>query len=427
MDEPFRRVLVEVRDHRAGALHGRVHRGVVRPQPLLEERRQVRAVHQVVVDGRVGQVAHEIDLPVEDRLQLLEADDKGAVKARVFMQRRRHVHRVGLSRRIEQVAQLAVERHANLVRHSESEHRDVGPLEPLGAQDRARAEHLLDIRASTTEVQVQLAVADADASGGRQQALFDWRAVKGVHEQLELPRMRLAPHVQIRCVRLGELRHLQRQERPPVAAEFDRTDADDRHLEMPRQNGVELGDAAGPRVQMVSADAIDHGLLKGPPSSDINGRPLILHELRRGGRSVRPRRRQVFLGKHARERSSRETDEGDAFETSPSLGQFPSKFNESTVEAALREGGLLTITNHIDHVEHGVADIRRTIVQMFILLRLEPSPKIAFREHLRQGKGLPGSAIARELADEAIVRSRDIPEVNRIDGEGRHARENSQP
>ena len=159
VDEAGRRMLVEVRDHRAAALHRRIHGRVVRAQSLVEERRQERAVDEMVEDGRVGQVPHEIDLTVEKRLQLLEADDERAVEARVLVQRGRHVHGVGLARRLEQIAETPVQRHADLVRHAEGEDRHLGSLETLRVEQRAGAEQLDDVRARGSEVVRQLAIA----------------------------------------------------------------------------------------------------------------------------------------------------------------------------------------------------------------------------------------------------------------------------
>ena len=82
------RVLVEIGDHRTTTFQRRVHGGVVGAQSLLEERREERAVDQVVEHRRIGQVSHEIDLTVEQRLQLLEAHHERSVEARVLMQRR---------------------------------------------------------------------------------------------------------------------------------------------------------------------------------------------------------------------------------------------------------------------------------------------------------------------------------------------------
>ena len=181
-------------------LHRRVDGGVVRAQPLLEERREERAVHQVVEDGRVGQVAHEVDLPVEDRLQLLEPHDERAVEAGVLVQRRRDVDRIALAGGVEQIAQPAVERHADLVRHAEGEHRQLGPLEALRVEDRARAEQLLDVRAQRLQLREELAVAAVDPRRRGDQPLLDLGAVERVQKQLELARPRTGPQVEIRRI-----------------------------------------------------------------------------------------------------------------------------------------------------------------------------------------------------------------------------------
>ena len=57
--ESVRRVLVKIGNHRAADFHRRVHRGVVRAQPLFEKRGEEGAVDEMVEDGGVGQVSHE--------------------------------------------------------------------------------------------------------------------------------------------------------------------------------------------------------------------------------------------------------------------------------------------------------------------------------------------------------------------------------
>ena len=145
-------MLVEVCDDRAPAFHRRVHAGVVRAQPLFEERRKERAVHELIEHRGVGQIPHEVNLPVENCLQLLEPHHERVVEARVLVQRSRDVHRVGLSRSFEQIAEPAVERNANLVSHPEGEHGQLGPLETLGIQQRPGTEQLDDIRTNGHEL-----------------------------------------------------------------------------------------------------------------------------------------------------------------------------------------------------------------------------------------------------------------------------------
>ena len=48
VNEPFRRVLVEVRDNSTAALHRGIHARVVRAHALLEEGGEKRAVHEVI-------------------------------------------------------------------------------------------------------------------------------------------------------------------------------------------------------------------------------------------------------------------------------------------------------------------------------------------------------------------------------------------
>ena len=62
----------------------------------------------------------------------------------------------------------------------------------------------------------------------------------------------------VRDVALAELRKLDRQEGPLEAAQFDGPDADDLDIEMFGQDRVEFRDAAGPRVEVVPGNAIDH-------------------------------------------------------------------------------------------------------------------------------------------------------------------------
>ena len=221
--------------------------------------RNVQSI-KVVVDRRVGQVAHEVDLPVEDRLQLLEADDERAVEARVLVQRRRHVDRVALARRLQQVAQAAVERHADLVRHAEREHRQVGLLEPLRVQD-ACPGRTAPGRPGATGCKLTRTARRCRSRPARPPASSRCSIggpVEGVQEQLELPLVRLAQASSVGRVRGGELRHLERQQRHPVVAELDGADSDDRHLEVLGKNRVELGDPACPRVQVVPGDTVNH-------------------------------------------------------------------------------------------------------------------------------------------------------------------------
>src|SRR5262249_10503126 len=78
-----------------------------------------------------------------------------------------------------------------------------------------------------------------------------------VQKELVLLRVPVDPRVERQRIFSGELRHLQREERPLVVLEFGRADADDRQLEPLRENVVELRDAARPRVQVIPGDTVD--------------------------------------------------------------------------------------------------------------------------------------------------------------------------
>jgi hypothetical protein len=84
-----------------------------------------------------------------------------------------------------------------------------------------------------------------------------------MEKELELAAMGRAPHIEIRGVGFRELGQLHRQQRPAIAAKLDRSDADHGYIEIFRQNGVELGDATGPRIEVIASDAIDHALVCG--------------------------------------------------------------------------------------------------------------------------------------------------------------------
>jgi hypothetical protein len=144
------------------------------------------------------------------------------------------------------------------VRHAEREHRQVGRLEALRVQDRSGAEQFLNVRATRVEVTEQFRIPTVDPGCGGKQPMLDGAAVEGVQEQLEPSAPCFDPRIEIGGVARAELRHLEREERRPIGIELSRADPDDRHLQVLRKNGVEFGDPACPRVQVVASDAIDH-------------------------------------------------------------------------------------------------------------------------------------------------------------------------
>ena len=126
------------------------------------------------------------------------------------------------------------------------------------------------------ELREELAVAAVDPGGRGHQPLLDLGAVEGVQEELELTGMRAGPEVQVGRVGRAELRQLERQQRPSMAAELHGPDADDRDVEMLGEDRVEFGDAARPRVQVIAGDTVDHSLVV--PKPFRGQRWLILHD-----------------------------------------------------------------------------------------------------------------------------------------------------
>jgi hypothetical protein len=100
-----------------------------------------------------------------------------------------------------------------------------------------------------------------------------------MQEQLELSGMCRAPQVQIRRIGRRELVQLDREERAAVGAELNGTNANHRHVEVLGENGVEFGDATGPRVQVVPGDTVGHQWGRCPagsarqPSTPMSWRP----------------------------------------------------------------------------------------------------------------------------------------------------------
>ena len=127
-----------------------------------------------------------------------------------------------------------------------------------GLQDGARAEQLLDVGPQRQQLPEQLRVPHVDARGAGHQPLLDLGVVEGVQEQLEPSVVGRAPLVQVRRIAIGELRELQREQRALVAAEFDGTDADHLDVEVLGQDGIELGNATGPGIQVISGYTVDH-------------------------------------------------------------------------------------------------------------------------------------------------------------------------
>ena len=187
------------------AFHCRVDAGVVRAKTLFEEGCQKRAVDQMVEHRCIGEIPHEIDLPVEDRQQLLEPHDKRVVKARVLMQGGRYVNGVAAAGALEQIAQPTVQRHANLVGHPEGEHGELRPLKALWAQKRPRTEQLHDVGTGRRERTKQFAIAAVNARCRGQYAPFDLGGIERVQEQLEPSCVNRHPLIERLGVRWSEL------------------------------------------------------------------------------------------------------------------------------------------------------------------------------------------------------------------------------
>src|ERR1051325_617476 len=103
----------------------------------------------------------------------------------------------------------------------------------------------------------QLAITARNPGCGCKHALFERRVVKGMEEQLEFAGVALDPRVECERVLRGKFVHFQRQQGPPVVGEFSRPDPDHRQAGPPGENGVELRDAAGPGIQVVTSNAVD--------------------------------------------------------------------------------------------------------------------------------------------------------------------------
>ena len=211
----------------------------------------------------------KIDVLAEDRLELLETDDKRGVEARILVKRCRDVHRIPLARRFEKTVELPIQWHTDLMCHSEGEDREFGPLETLWVEQGAGTEQLDGVGPNRGDHAGKLTVSAVYAGGIGDQPLLGWRPVERVKEELEPARMRCNPSVEAAGVVGRELRHLQREERPLVPIEVLGTNTYNGQREVPAEERVELGDPARPRVQMVSSDTVDHqasgrGDLKSP-------------------------------------------------------------------------------------------------------------------------------------------------------------------
>ena len=143
------------------------------------------------------------------------------------------------------------------MRHAEGEDREIGFHEPLRLKDGARAEQLLDVCPKRQQLAEELGVPDVNARGAGHEPALDLGVVEGVQEQLEPAAVRGAPQVQVRGIEIGEFGEFQGKKRTLIAAEFDGTDAHHLDVEVLGQDGIELGNATGPRVQMVSGYTVD--------------------------------------------------------------------------------------------------------------------------------------------------------------------------
>ena len=162
-----------------------------------------------------------------------------------------------LARRLQQIAQPAIQRHPNLVRHAEGENSQLRIVETLRIQQGPRAERLDNIGTRWTELLEQLAVAAGHARGGGKHPLLKRRVVERVQEQLEFAGVPFDPGVECQRVFRRELRHFERQQGPSITDELLRTDPHHRKIQATRENRVELGDSAGPGVEVISGDTVD--------------------------------------------------------------------------------------------------------------------------------------------------------------------------
>jgi hypothetical protein len=165
------------------------------------------------------------------------------------------------ARGVEQQAQLAVVVDAHLVRHAEREDGDLGRCQRLELEQRPGAPELLDVGAERAQDGGELRVAAVEPLGAGGHLPLDRRAAEVVEEDaIAAGAARGEQPGEALPVGAGQLRQLDREQRPRERRRRGVEEAQHRHAQPLRQRQVELRHSAGERRRVVAEHAVGgHG------------------------------------------------------------------------------------------------------------------------------------------------------------------------